>query len=1497
MTNKARFTVIFTVFVSFLFISSLVIAEEWEWQSPMPTENNLQGVWGISGSDVFAVGDSGSILHYDGSKWMAMSSGATTNLQGVWGTSGSDVFAVGEYGTILHYDGSTWSAMSSGTTQHIFGLCGISSNNVFAVGYTGTILHYDGASWSTMSSGTAQHLYGVWGSSGSDVFAVGHTGTILHYDGASWSAMSSGTTQILYDVSGISGSDVFIAGYNGTILHYDGSSWNSMSSNTAQNLTGVWGDTGNDVFAVGFSGTIFHYDGSSWSAMSSGTTKILRGVWGTSGGDVFAVGENCTIPHFNGSSWSIMNNGTTQHLYGIWGSSDSDVFAMGYNGTILHYDGADWNTMSSGTAQILRGVWGSSSSDVFAVGYSGTILHFNGTNWSAMSSGTTQDLRDVWGSSGSDVFSVGYSGTILHFNGTNWSAMSSSTAQNLQSVWGSSGSDVFAVGLSGTILHYDGSSWSTMSSGTAENFNSVWGSSGSDVFALEHSGMIRHYDGSSWNAMSSGTTEGLNGVWGNSGSDVFAVGTNGAILYFDGTSWNAMSSGTTQQLYGVWGNSGNDVFSVGVGGTILHYSSENINTPENFPDPNFRAAVEIIMGVSSGEVFTATDAAQITSMDVSSKNIASASGIEFFTGLTTFNCSGNQLTGLDISQNTTLTYLNCDFNQISNLNVSHNTLLGTLYCFVNQLTSLDVSQNSALLHFNCGNNQITNIDLSQNIALTHFVCGGNQLTSLDLSSNGNLMNLETQLNQLVSLNVSNNAVLTHLLCHSNQLTSLDVSQNIDLYSLSCSENQLTNMDISQNPDLNYLYCYNNQLTSLDVTNNSNLIKLICDHNHISDISSFVANAGLSAGDVVNIENNDLEQDDWNDVMVLRSRIGVPVFDEWNNLLSGFAYSPQNNHDPYDFTQQGIVLSFQPTNLNVHRSQDIEIAVNISDTSGIIGYRVALDLDPSKVTYVDGSATKVGTSTENGWGPLVVNSVSPALAIFTCASATDALASGPGSLMKFQLHVNDTLADFTPISVTFNALTSLNEDAIAFSTEIWSATVLGPNHQPSFNGGANQVVLEDSGAHEIIGWATDISPGIAYESWQDLNFTLDIDNTSLFFSQPTIDASGALRYTLASDEYGICNATAVLHDSGGTANGGIDSSTPYVFSITVDPVNDAPSFIAGATAVVLNATGGQHTFPGWATSISVGPANESDQSVWFFYVETSNPELFSASPTIDAGGTLRFTPNLNTHGVFDATATLYDSGGVANGGINHSPAQQFVIKIYIPFMWGDLNDNAQAGSVDASLLLQFNAELIDSFPGYPVLDYPEYYPDPMQPWLNFPIAADVNDDDVAGTLDASLVLQKYALLIDWFPADTDHDQWGPDEPLPAGKVSKRQTTRNMNVFFEQQGSSWIVTFQIDNADDVQGLRIDLSYNPEHLQFNGAASGWLVPSGLLAVNDSEPGRLILSGALGTPLQQGQSNLMSVKFDLVGDQTEPLLIQVNEQQTQVNDGQIRINLNYPE
>jgi hypothetical protein len=55
-----------------------------------------------------------------------MSSGTGDDLSRIWGSSLSDVFAVGNYGTIMHYDGSAWGAMTSGTTTDLIGVWGSS---------------------------------------------------------------------------------------------------------------------------------------------------------------------------------------------------------------------------------------------------------------------------------------------------------------------------------------------------------------------------------------------------------------------------------------------------------------------------------------------------------------------------------------------------------------------------------------------------------------------------------------------------------------------------------------------------------------------------------------------------------------------------------------------------------------------------------------------------------------------------------------------------------------------------------------------------------------------------------------------------------------------------------------------------------------------------------------------------------------------------------------------------------------------------------------------------------------------------------------------------------------------------------------------------------------------------------------------------------------------------------------------------------------------------
>ena len=220
-----------------------------------------------------------------------------------------------------------------------------------------------------------------------------------------------------------------------------------------------------------------------------------------------------------------------------------------------------------------------------------------------------------------------------------------------------------------------------------------------------------------------------------------------------------------------------------------------------------------------------------------------------------------------------------------------------------------------------------------------------------------------------------------------------------------------------------------------------------------------------------------------------------------------------------------------------------------------------------------------------------------------------------------------------------------------------------NHAPSFAVGANQTVNEDAGAVSVAGWATSISPGPgANEAGQMLNFIVGDDNPSLFSVQPAVDASGKLTYTVAPNVDGIAHVTVKLHDDGGTANGGVDMSAAQNFTITVNFVNEAPSFTAGASQVQIENSGSVFV-PGWATNISPGVgANEANQTLDFI-VTAANPSLFLTQPSIDAlTGDLSYVLANNASGTTTVTVQLHDNGGTAHGGVNLSPVQQFGVTI-------------------------------------------------------------------------------------------------------------------------------------------------------------------------------------------------------------------------------------------
>ncbi len=264
--------------------------------------NALRGVWVSNATNVWAVGDGGTILKWNGTAWSAQTSGTTNALRGVWGTSATSVWAVGDGGTILKWNGTAWSAQTSGTTNALRGIWGADASNVWAVGDGGTILKWNGTAWSAQTSGVATALHSAWGNSATSVWAVGAGGAILKWNGTVWSAQTSGTTETLRSVWGSSSTSLWVAGTAGTILRStNGSSWSAQTSGVVVDLAAVWGVDGNNVWISGAAGAVLRTTnaGGTWTPQVSNATQPLHSLRGIDATNIWAVGDGGAISNWN----------------------------------------------------------------------------------------------------------------------------------------------------------------------------------------------------------------------------------------------------------------------------------------------------------------------------------------------------------------------------------------------------------------------------------------------------------------------------------------------------------------------------------------------------------------------------------------------------------------------------------------------------------------------------------------------------------------------------------------------------------------------------------------------------------------------------------------------------------------------------------------------------------------------------------------------------------------------------------------------------------------------------------------------------------------------------------------------------------------------------------------------------------------------------------------------------------------------------------------------
>ena len=259
--------------------------------------------------------------------------------------------------------------------------------------------------------------------------------------------------------------------------------------------------------------------------------------------------------------------------------------------------------------------------------------------------------------------------------------------------------------------------------------------------------------------------------------------------------------------------------------------------------------------------------------------------ITFDNRITSFNCAGNEITALDVSDLVHIAYLNCRKNSLTQLDVSNNISLVWLYCEYNDLTEIDVSALHSLrmLHTFCNSNltQITGVSGLTN--LTTLRCRSNLLTTLDVTGCTSLEFLDCQYNRTLTqiTGLARLAHLRELLCHVNALTALDVTGCISLTTLKCYLNGLTVLTgLTGLACLKELHCSNNQLSSLNVAGCTSLENMQCQCNRLTQLNV----SGLTLLRELYTQENHLSGIQLN--LLFHSLTAVPAGEEANLFIRG-----------------------------------------------------------------------------------------------------------------------------------------------------------------------------------------------------------------------------------------------------------------------------------------------------------------------------------------------------------------------------------------------------------------------------------------------------------------------------------------------------------------------------------------------------------------------------------------------------------------------------------
>jgi hypothetical protein len=162
------------------------------WEAQTSAQHKFNDVW-YDGTSAVAVGDNGGLgwygrddagleeLDQEGGWIFDEVPGTSAHLYGVHGTGFNNVWAVGQNGTVLHWNGLTWQQIDLGTQANIWSVWSPANDVAYVVGQNGVAFRIDGDNAEALYTGVDNVLYAVTGTTEANIWATGARGLAIRY--------------------------------------------------------------------------------------------------------------------------------------------------------------------------------------------------------------------------------------------------------------------------------------------------------------------------------------------------------------------------------------------------------------------------------------------------------------------------------------------------------------------------------------------------------------------------------------------------------------------------------------------------------------------------------------------------------------------------------------------------------------------------------------------------------------------------------------------------------------------------------------------------------------------------------------------------------------------------------------------------------------------------------------------------------------------------------------------------------------------------------------------------------------------------------------------------------------------------------------------------------------------------------------------------------------------------------------------------------------------